>query len=378
MPQDGDGDLVAAIYDASVDPSGWDAAVRHITEATKSVSGGIAVHLADSAQVSAAYNIDPGFADAYAETWYRQNPISKYLEALQPGELGTATHITQTEAFRASAFFNEYVRPQGAGDVVGIGLLRSPGAAGFLALQRPPQAIWVEPKEWRLLETLAPHLERAASIHQLLARSRARTDMLAEVFAAAGFAVFVLTGDSRVLFANDRAEDLVRRNAGLRYEQGRLAARTDALSARLHAIARQAAGPRRDDGECSGTLEIGRGDDLPPLLAHIFPLAPARTRPIFDFDRPSAAVFVVDRGERFAAGISRFARHYGLTSAEKGLLAELVRGHGLIAAAARLNITEGTARVHAKRIFAKTGTERQAELVRRYFETAFTGSLGSL
>jgi len=376
MSQDSDGDLIAAIYDATIEPSGWDAVVKRITGATKSVSGGLVIHLPDLAQVPAAHNIDPYYVNAYVESWYRQNPISMYLETLLPGELGTATHITQTESFRASAFFNKFVQPQGCSDVVGIGLLRSPSAAGFLALQRPPDAIWVEPKEWHLLETLAPHLKRAASIYQVLARSRATTDTLATAFASAGFAVFVLAADCRVIFANARAEDLLRRKAGLHYEQGRLTAETSALSVRLHAIAREAARPGGNEGKSGDTLEISRGDDLPPLLAHVFPLAANRAVSIFDLDRPAAAVFVVDPNERFGTAISRFAKHFGLTAAEKGLLVELLRGHGLLAAATRLNITEGTARSHAKRIFSKTGTERQAELVRRYFETVFPGSPG--
>jgi hypothetical protein len=37
-----------------------------------------------------------------------------------------------------------------------------------------------------------------------------------------------------------------------------------------------------------------------------------------------------------------------------------------------LKITEDTARTHAKRIFSKTGTNRQTELIRRFFETSWT------
>ncbi|MCI0736541.1 MAG: helix-turn-helix transcriptional regulator, partial [Beijerinckiaceae bacterium] len=344
--------------------------------ATKSVSGGLTLHLADSALVAASHNIDPYFAHAYVETWYRQNPISMYMETLDPGELGTATHITQTDSFKASAFFNEFVRPQGCCDVIGVGLVRSPHAAGFLALQRSPDAIWVEPAEWRLLQALAPHLKRAASIHQLVARTRATADTLESAFEAAGFAIFLLSADSRVIFANAKAEGLVRRCAGLWYEQGRLAFASPALSARLHAIAREAARQGRKDVESGDTLEINRGHDHSPLLAHVFPVARTRAASLFDHDRPVVAVFVVDPDERFGAVLSRFAKQFGLTEAEKGLVAELLRGHGLLAAATRLNITEGTARTHAKRVFAKTGTRRQAELIRRYFETVFPGSPG--
>jgi hypothetical protein len=60
------------------------------------------------------------------------------------------------------------------------------------------------------LETLAPHLKRAAEIHQLLSRARMATDSLAAAVAAAGFAVFLLAKDCRVVFANAKAEDLVR------------------------------------------------------------------------------------------------------------------------------------------------------------------------
>jgi hypothetical protein len=36
-----------------------------------------------------------------------------------------------------------------------------------------------------------------------------------------------------------------------------------------------------------------------------------------------------------------------------------------------------TARGHANRIFAKTGTARQTDLIRRFFETAVPGAVGA-
>jgi hypothetical protein len=37
----GDTDIIAAIYDAIIEPSGWDEVVKRIVEATKSFSGGL-------------------------------------------------------------------------------------------------------------------------------------------------------------------------------------------------------------------------------------------------------------------------------------------------------------------------------------------------
>ncbi|MGQ0445218.1 MAG: hypothetical protein ACT4O2_08870 [Beijerinckiaceae bacterium] len=59
-----------------------------------------------------------------------------------------------------------------------------------------------------------------------------------------------------------------------------------------------------------------------------------------------------------------------MTGAETRVLAEIIGGNGLLAAATKLKIAESTARSHANRILAKTGTTRQTELIRRFFETA--------
>src|SRR5437764_13952592 len=66
----------------------------------------------------------------------------------------------------------------------------------------------------------------------------------------------------------------------------------------------------------------------------------------------------------------RFSAQFRLTFAETRVLGEIVGGTGILAAAAKLNSSESTVRTHANRILAKTGTMRQTELIRRFFETA--------
>ena len=59
------------------------------------------------------------------------------------------------------------------------------------------------------------------------------------------------------------------------------------------------------------------------------------------------------------------ARELALTPREAALAACLAAGRSLVEAAHELNLTEETARNYSKRIFAKTGTTGQADLVRR-------------
>jgi DNA-binding CsgD family transcriptional regulator len=376
-------DLIAAIYDAAIDPAGWDEVLRRIVEATNSISGVILSHHIDplardinAVQVEAMCNVDPLFADAFIQTYYKINPLNPAAVAIAPGQVLAASPVTQTDSFRATPFYNEFLRPQGCSDAIGIGLYRTPARSEMLALHRSPDAVLLEPAQWRLLETLAPHLQRAASVHKVLSRANETAASLGAALTAAGFAVFVLTGDSRIVFANAKAEDLLRREAGLRSERGRLCATSTALTQRLHALLREAAQPARarPAGETGGTIELSRSDDCPPLLAHVIPLAENRAASIFDLGRPAAAVFIADRASGIGAQIQLFAKRFGLTPAETRVLGEIIDGNGLQSAAIRLKIAPATARTHADRIFEKTGTSRQTELIRRFFETSLIGS----
>ena len=172
----GDDDLIAAIYDAIIDPSRWDEVVKRIVEATKSFSGNLVLQQVGAGNLTALYNVDPVVADAYAQTYYKNDPLRTPAWSLAPGEVRVCSY-TQTEWFKASAYYDEFVRPQGWANLVATGLARTSSAFSLLALTRSPDAIWVEPAEWQLLQTLAPHLQRAAAIHDLLSRTRATTEL---------------------------------------------------------------------------------------------------------------------------------------------------------------------------------------------------------
>jgi DNA-binding CsgD family transcriptional regulator len=60
---------------------------------------------------------------------------------------------------------------------------------------------------------------------------------------------------------------------------------------------------------------------------------------------------------------------YGLTRGEAALATILLKGKSIEEAAAELFISPHTARTHLKRIFMKTDTHRQTELVVRIFSS---------
>ena len=75
-------------------------------------------------------------------------------------------------------------------------------------------------------------------------------------------------------------------------------------------------------------------------------------------------MLVSDPETEIRTHLESLQQRFGLTPAEAAFALEIIKGDGRQAAADRLGITVGTARTHLSSIFDKTGSKRQAELVR--------------
>ncbi len=95
---------------------------------------------------------------------------------------------------------------------------------------------------------------------------------------------------------------------------------------------------------------------FPPGLVAAFGLAEVWTEPLF-------AMVLLSARDTHAAG-RLVHRNFGLTTAESRLAAKLLQGRRISDAAADLGMTASTARWHLRNIFSKTGTRRQADLLR--------------
>jgi DNA-binding CsgD family transcriptional regulator len=84
-------------------------------------------------------------------------------------------------------------------------------------------------------------------------------------------------------------------------------------------------------------------------------------------DNRSALVMMYDQDLGLDVNVPMLSQIYGLTRGEAALAASLMRGKSIDEAADELFISPHTARTHLKRIFMKTDTHRQSELVVRIF-----------
>jgi DNA-binding CsgD family transcriptional regulator len=100
------------------------------------------------------------------------------------------------------------------------------------------------------------------------------------------------------------------------------------------------------------------------FVATLLPVDCGRRRDVFAPFAASVAVFTKDPGQASPMPGEAFARLYGMTGGELRVLMALAQGMGAKDAAGMLGIGEPTVRTHLQRIFSKTNTTRQADLLR--------------
>jgi DNA-binding CsgD family transcriptional regulator len=115
--------------------------------------------------------------------------------------------------------------------------------------------------------------------------------------------------------------------------------------------------------DAGGVMAVGRPNGRRPLRIVVGPMAARR---LALGPEPAAAVlFVTDPDRTPVPAVDDIRTLFGLTTGEARLARALVDGLDLEQAAARLGLRVGTVRTRLQSIFEKTGSHRQADLVRR-------------
>ena len=212
--------------------------------------------------------------------------------------------------------------------------------------------------------------ERLAAADLRAARAEAALDRVDN-------GVIIVDAAAKILFVNRRAETILADESGLAKSHSAVRARDPSAERQLRrAIADCTA---RTLSSTGGKVDIPRGVGRPPLCVLV---APAERKTDHSnmgwlrIARPAAILILVDREEKQRPDKEQLRRRFGLTNAEVSVALEILKGGGTKAAAVRLGILPSTVRSHLKQIFQKTGTVRQAELVRLLLEESAGDSDG--
>jgi DNA-binding CsgD family transcriptional regulator len=175
----------------------------------------------------------------------------------------------------------------------------------------------------------------------------------------------LVKGDGYPRFANRTALEIIKKKDGLALARTGLVAERAADTRLLRQLLREAI-IAPELGEPKGSpLTLPRKSAHAALIVRILP-GPGLDCWQDKEDR-AALVTVYDEENSVQVDESVLRKLYGLTRGEAALAVILLKGKSIEDAAAELFISPHTARTHLKRIFMKTDTHRQTELVVRIF-----------
>ena len=118
------------------------------------------------------------------------------------------------------------------------------------------------------------------------------------------------------------------------------------------------------------SIPLGGEAEEQRMIATVLPLAGGKAAGLVRGGAAGAAVFLQDPSAAAPGPSDAFAALHGLTRAEARFLAALAAGRTVPEASDHLGISQATGRTHLTRIFGKTGTSRQPELVRLMLASA--------
>lgn len=261
--------------------------------------------------------------------------------------------IFSQDTIRQLPYFQEFLRPLNLSGFAGIRIAHGDNL-WCLSLQRSPRQGHFSMEEKQRLAALSNSMSSAAAVSSALGFATAKAAL--DAFELSGSAALIVDKQGEVICANPRAERLL--HGDVRIVGRRLVAKdvnaTATLDSAFSALVRNPESPA-----LLPPVALPRDGRL-PLMAYPLKLSDLGANP---FAAGRAFVVLVDPEERRRPPEAALRDVFGLTVAEARLAARLACGEALETIADDLRITKETARFHLKRVFAKTGVRRQAELV---------------
>ncbi len=358
-------ELIRLLYAAAAGHGAWPDFLKRYAQSVHSPMAALMMQdvVSQKGIVAESVGQDPSWQRLYNEHYCAQNVWTINASHLfQPGLVAVGEQAGLSDRdFTATGFYHDYLRPQNFYHTFGGVITRDRSATSYITSLRPKSKGAYRGDEVGVLNALMPHLQCAMRIHYRLLAADGQVVAASAALHRLPWGVVVVDAESKIAWVNQAAEAILRRKDGLLPAKDGLRAATVRETTLLRNALRAALCGAEGGFRPGQVLSISRPSGLRSLTVLIAPLAANQER---GFKRPAALVFLGDPELRPESNTEALRRLFDLTSAEAALAAALVEGKTIDEYTSEALISRNTARTHLKRIFSKTNTGRQSDLVR--------------
>ena len=346
-------DLLETLYAATMDESQWRVFLSQLCEATGSVIAFLVRNdVSMGSRMLASGGSDaPEGVEEYDDT----NPVrDAFMRRPRTGVVEVEDFLPH-EQLAATEY---YLLMAANGAHYGTCIVPSFSMRRYelIALWRGTDRPRLEPDLSELLTMLFPHIQNVLRIQQALGTFQDRAKTAESILNASRTASFLLSPSGRVVHMNSAAQQLAVTRDGFIERGGRISpARVERKSEWSDLIAAAASAPDHP----GGAMMLERAPGKRPLQVLVSPFHADHSR------RPGRVLVLATEPDRPLSFPDTVLRQlYGLTAAETEVANGLLTGYAPEAIAGLRNVSVGTVRSQIKSLLSKTGTRRQADLLR--------------
>jgi DNA-binding CsgD family transcriptional regulator len=351
--------IVDEIYEAATDDSLWTGLIRKIAEFTGGFGGSL-TQWDTHHQTFPTYH-QTGFSDEaytqYSQHYLKIDPRPHAMLKMPSLQFYTDSILFPKELRNNHEFFDWEDANCDQRHGYGARLIKSSRFESMLILARSENQGPASHGDMHRLQMLTPHLRRSIFMARRLGERLTK-----QAFDALPFGVVLLDEEGRVVVANSAISSMVAKGDGLALSSAGLslagAGENDSLHRLIHL--HQTRSHLQLSREPAGLL-VPRPSGAKPYTILVHPLR--RTSFAMPALNNAVMICVSDPDQTSFRSTALLEELFDLTPAESALCAALVQTGTLADAADKCGLTSGSARQYMKRIFAKTQTRGQVELV---------------
>ncbi|QWG20466.1 LuxR family transcriptional regulator [Bradyrhizobium sediminis] len=355
-------ELISEIYDAALAPSLWE----HVVGKAGRFVGGSAASIFSKSPTSGEGSvycesgIGPHYRQLYFDKYIRFDPTTTGHYFADVGQPIAVADLMAYDEFLDTRFYKEWVQPQGLVDFVSAVLDKSMTTAAFFGVFRHERDGVVDDDARRRMRLIVPHVRRAVLVGRLFDLKSAEAATFADTLDGLNTGICLVDSLGRIVHANLACHVILDDGNALFAAEGRLVARDAKFDCTLQQLFAAAGGGDAAIGTQGIALPL-TGQNGARYVVHTLPLTSGarRTKGI-----AATAVFIRRVALETLSPPEVIARTYKLTPTELRVLLAIVEVGGVPEVAAALGVGETTIKTHLRRLFGKTGADRQADLVK--------------
>lgn len=362
--------LIHRIYDAAIDMSLWPSIVN---ELARLLNAHESLMFSPKLSADVPYvafsphqHIDMNLWDAYEQYYWQRDTWALEIAKQRLMKNGSIVHgdrLIARNELRQTEIYCDMYKPHmmGIEVVMSACIMNSESTVGstppvFLNFFRTGSAESFNSDEEKLITYLLPHIQRSLRIHMKLQDERRSRNLGEQALEHIAAAILLMEKDGRVIFANQKAELLLRQGNDLKLTNSYLCS-SDVKN--NHAI--KHALYQAENG-------VGSALKLNNALLNeerVIMFSPIRTmNSEIYLSNAFIMAMLTDPAKPSSDHLQAFAALYRLTPAETRVLKQLLEQQTTREIADHLQVSMNTLRTQIKSLFMKTNTKNQRELIR--------------